>query len=114
MDANTLSASAAVLWAVIFAYLPRLNTSFAKLDETAKRLIMLAVLLVTASGAYGLACLGVLKDLFGATLTCDQQGLLVVIKAFILAVIANQGTYMILPRTPAVRAIKDSGKTAVG
>jgi len=113
MTADTISGAAAVLWAVIFAYLPKLNTKFAALDETYKRLIMLGILALTAGGAYGLACAGWLTALFGATLTCDQAGLQTVIRAFILAVIANQGTYMILPRTKSVREVKAVGK-AVG
>ena len=113
MTADTISGAAAVLWAVIFAYLPKLNTKFAVLDETYKRLIMLGILAITAGGAYGLACAGWLTALFSTTLTCDQAGLQTVIRAFILAVIANQGTYMILPRTKSVREVKEASK-AIG
>jgi hypothetical protein len=67
---------------------------------------MLALLALVAGGAFGLACLAVLGDLFGVSLTCDKAGGLVLIRSFILAVIANQATYLISPTAPKVKEVK--------
>ena len=106
MTVDALSGAAGVLLSLVFAYVPKLNAKFAALQTDYKRLIMLAALAVVAGSAFGLACAGVLQDLFGLALTCDKGGALGLIRAFVFAVIANQGVYAILPEAGAVKEVK--------
>ena len=106
MTPEIITTGAGIIFSLVFSYVPRLNTWYASKDETAKKLIMLALLALVAGGAFGLACLAVLGDLFGVSLTCDKAGGLVLIRSFILAVIANQATYLISPTAPKVKEVK--------
>lgn len=105
MDANLLSAIAAVVVSFLFSYVPGLNTWFAGLASEWKRLIMLGVLVLVAAGAVGLACAGLAVD-FGLSVTCDKPGVIGVVQALILALAANQATYSISPETSRVKAAK--------
>ena len=105
MDATLLSGIAGVVLALFFAYVPGVSKWFAALESTYKRLIMLALLVVTAGVVYGLACWGWATD-FGIGVTCNREGLLLLVKALIAAVVANQGTYLIAPETNKVRIAK--------
>lgn len=103
---EVLSTVAGIILSLLFSYLPGLNTRFAALSSETKRLVMLALLFIVAAGAFGLACAGVLTEIFGATVTCDRTGLLGLIQAFIFAVIGNQSAYMISPQPLRVKAAK--------
>lgn len=105
MDANFLSAVAAVVVSLLFSYVPKLNVWFAGLASEWKRLIMLGVLVLVAAGSVGLACAGLAAD-FGIGVTCDKPGVVGVVQALILALAANQATYSISPVTEKVRAAK--------
>jgi hypothetical protein len=97
-----LAAVAGVILSLAFSYIPGLNTGYAGLDPTKKRLIMLALLFLAAWGIYGLGCGGILS----AGITCDRQGAIQVIWMFVLAAIANQSTYQLSPLPSAVTAAK--------
>lgn len=99
MTATELSALAGIVLSVAFSYIPKANTWFAALAAEYKRLIMLGVLLATAAAIYGIGCAGWLDT----GLTCDQNGLTTLVKAFVAAVIANQAAYLITPQSTAVR-----------
>lgn len=105
MDASTLTLIAGAILSLAFSYIPGLNTWFAALDATVKRLIMAGLLLVVAAGSFGLACLG-WGAAWGINLECTQTGLQSLVAQFILAVIANQSVFAISPRTAAVQAAK--------
>jgi hypothetical protein len=104
MTADGLALYAGVVLSLLFSYVPGLNTWFAGLEAIYKRLIMLGLLLLTAGVIYGIACLG-WGGWFGLALTCDKKGLVELVQAFILAMIANQAAYQITPQTAAVRAV---------
>jgi protein-S-isoprenylcysteine O-methyltransferase Ste14 len=79
--------------ALLFAYVPGFATWFEPLDPTKKRLLMLGMLVVITGAVFGLSC----AKIFTA-ITCDQKGAVALVTALIYAVIANQGTYSILPK----------------
>jgi hypothetical protein len=106
MTAQALSAAAGILLSLLFSYTPKLSTWYAAQSKETKQLIMLGLLFVTAGAAFGLACAGVLTDLFGITITCDKAGALGLASAFISALIANQAMFMATPQTKGVKAAK--------
>ena len=66
MSAELLSTIAGAILSLLFSYVPGLSGWYQKLGEngdgvdggTARRLFMLGLLVLTAAGAYGLACSG--------------------------------------------------------
>ena len=90
---ESLAMLAGVVLSLLFSYVPGLSDWYGALSATIKRLIMAGLLLVVAGGAFGLACAGIITGI-----DCSQTGLIDVVWAFILAVIANQSTYALSPR----------------
>jgi len=105
MDAQTLALLSGVVLSLLFSYIPGLNTWFAALESSVKRLWMLALLLLVGLSVVGIACAGFGADL-GIAVTCDKTGFLGVLKAFVAAMIANQATYAVTPQTAKVKALK--------
>jgi len=105
MDAETLAGTAGALLSLLFAYVPGLNGWYARLDEglpeaevgVRKRLVMLGALVAVALGSYGLACSGAGVE-FGLALTCDRSGMVGLLRALMLALAANQATYLLAVR----------------
>ncbi|MBW1994511.1 MAG: hypothetical protein JRI77_08680 [Deltaproteobacteria bacterium] len=105
MTPEILTAVASIVLSLLFSYVPGLNTWYAQLAKEFKQLAMLGLLVVTGV-TFGLACAGVLYDLFGMAVTCDQAGALGLVRALIFAIVANQGVYKLSPQVQAVREIK--------
>ncbi len=104
MSAEDLAGAAGVVLSLVLAYVPGLNTWFAGLKPDYKRLLVLALLFCVAGGAYALACAGgAAGELFGLSVTCDLPGLYGLVRAFVLAAIANQATYLLTPKSEGVR-----------
>jgi hypothetical protein len=98
MTPETISATAGVLLSLLFSYAPGVSAWYADLDGAGKRLVMLAALLLTAGGLLALSCLGV-GQVFGAPLpACDRAGLQGLLEGLVIALVANQSTYLISPR----------------
>lgn len=93
MSAEFLSLAAGVLLSLVFSYVPGLNAKFKALQADYQRLIMLAALALASIGVFGVACLGWID----VGVSCDQEGALAVLQAFVLALIANQSAYAISP-----------------
>lgn len=106
MTPELLSAVAGVLLSLAFSYIPGLNTKYAALSDEWKKLTMLGLLLVVAAGTFGLACAGLLTDLFGMTITCDKAGAIGLVQVFLFAAFGNQTAYKLTPQTQAVKALK--------
>lgn len=102
MTATELSAIAGVVLSLIFSYVPGLSTWFAGKSSEVKSLVMLAVLVATAAGIYGVGCLG----WFDTGIACTGAGALELGKILLVAVIANQSTHRLMPETLAVREAK--------
>ena len=95
--------------ALLFAYIPGFANWFNPLEATVKRLIMLALLAVITGAVFGLSC----ASLLGAV-TCDKSGAVALVTAFIYAVIANQGTFAILPEAGLNKSLNKDGDAPVG
>ncbi len=93
-------AIAGIILSLVFSYVPGAKDWFDKLDGTKKRLVMLVLLAMAAGGMFGLACAGLGIEL-GLVVTCDRAGAIQMVMAFILAVTANQATYLISPKRPS-------------
>lgn len=99
MTAESLAGIAGVVLSLVFSYIPGLNTKYAVLDGVYKRLIMLALLVLTAGAVFGLSCAG-----WGnMSVVCSKEGLMGMVQVLLTAIIANQSAYLITPATAAVR-----------
>lgn len=94
MTAEILSSAAGVVLSLLFSYIPKFSDWYDKLEGNYKRLIMLAALLVTAAGTFGLACTGK----FDIAVACDVDGAIGMFELFVYAAIANQAAYKLSPR----------------
>jgi hypothetical protein len=97
MSAESLSLVAGTLLSLIFSYVPGIHNSYSNLESTIKRLIMLGLLLVVSGSIYGLSCLGWAQE-WGMAITCNQSGLMALIRQTLIAIIANQSVYAISPQ----------------
>lgn len=88
---------AGILLSLIFSYVPRASDWFATLNGERKRLVMLALCALVTAAMVGLAC-AKLAAQFGVAVTCDQQGIVEVLRAFATAVVMNQTTYLLSPQ----------------
>jgi len=94
MTAETLALYAGVLLSLLVGYIPGLSRWFDGLDGVYKRLVMAGLLLLVAIGVVAISCAGY-GTVFGIPVTCDQAGIAGVLRAFVLALIANQATYVL-------------------
>lgn len=94
---------------LLFSYFPGLNTWYAGLSQLYKRLIMIALLILTAAGAYGIACAGFAPWL-GFELACDQEGVMFLIALILEAIAVNQTVYKLSQPTDKVAEIKRLAK----
>ena len=92
MDLNqeVLATVAGIVLSLLFSYIPGLKSWYENLSGDYKSLIMLAALLVVTLGILGLSCI----DWIDAV-ACDVTGIKELIWIFVLAAIANQGTYTV-------------------
>jgi len=106
MTPETLALISGVVLSLAFSYIPNLRTWFAEQTKEFQQLAMLGMMALVAAATYGLACAGILSDLFGLDMTCDKIGILGLVRALIYAVMANQATYKITPQVAEVKEIK--------
>jgi hypothetical protein len=97
MSPQILAAAAATVLSLLFSYVPGFKTWYAPLSPTLKRLIMLALVCLTAAGTFGIACAG-WGDQLNIHLTCDHSGALGLVQSLIAALAANQATFLISPK----------------
>lgn len=82
------AALAGTALSLILAFFPKVKDWFDKLEPDYKQLIQLGTLAVVVFGTYGLGFLGQ-TDAFST----DLQGLFDAVVAYVLAIVANAGTY---------------------
>ena len=93
MDAEYIAAIAAIVLSLVLSYFPGIKPKWEDWNGDYKRLVMVGLYLAAAFGAYGLVCAGLGSEIGLPDLTCDQSGLIVVIKSFVAALIAGQSVY---------------------
>lgn len=98
MTTEGLSAFAGLLLSLGMAYLPGLSEWYGALDGAYKRLVMLGLLTAAALGAYGLACSGWELPDGWVVLSCDKPGLLMLVEAWLAALVTNQSAYLVMVR----------------
>jgi hypothetical protein len=100
MTSDLLVSVAGVVLSLLFSYLPGLSAWYGELAGDKKRLIMLCMLALVAGGMFALDCGGLLvkiaPDVAGMCTAAD--GWVQVVRAFVLAMIANQSAYAISPK----------------
>lgn len=101
MTPEQLGAIAGVILSLAFQYIPRLSPWYEPLEPTAKRLIMLGVMLVVSVAIFGLSC-SALNLPAVLVVTCDQGGAMALLNTFIMAVIGSQAAYLIAPKPKQV------------
>lgn len=99
MSADFLSSLAGILISLAASYLPGFAGWFEAQSPNVKRLLMLGMLTLSTAVIFGLACQSWLDIVPPELVTCTQEGAVAALRAFGLAVIANQSTYAITPRS---------------
>lgn len=99
-----LAMIAGVILSLSFSYVPKLNTWYAAKATEIKQLIMLGLMLIATIAIFALGCGEIIPI---KNFVCDQPTAVYFIYTFILALVANQGTYKITPQTLAVRQAKE-------
>lgn len=106
MSAELLAAVAGALISLLCSYVPGLSDWYAAQDGTHKRLWMLAALCIVAAGSLGLSCLGIAQAGGVALPACTTGGIQALVEALVIALAANQATYLISPK----RAVSQSAE----
>lgn len=106
LNPEALSATAGLVLSLVMTYVPGLNVKFALLSSTAKRLIMLVCLAITAVGSAAWICT---QPAAGMTFGMCMSGFdwRSVITAFVMALMANQAADRIMPKPAAVEEARE-------
>lgn len=91
MNEQQLASVAGLVLSLAFAYVPRLSDWYDGKNSQTKALIMAGLLLVVAVGAYGLSCASPYSYF-----ECTRVGAWTAAQVFVAALVANQGTYLIV------------------
>ena len=93
MTPESLAALLGSILSLVFAYFPWIKDWYDGLDSVYKPILNAGLLLVLAFAVLGLGCLNMV-DYF----TCDQAGLLEVLRVWMLALVGNYLTYVTVVR----------------
>lgn len=94
MNADTLASLGAIVLSLGFAYIPRLKEWYAALEPTQKAGLMAVLLIVLSIAIFAASC----GDIISVGITCDKSGAVGLAQILIAALIANQGSYLLLVR----------------
>lgn len=106
ISGDVLMYAAGIVLSLLFTYFPGLNTWYTTQSDELKRLLMLGLVVIVAASIFGLGCAGLLPELFGLAVTCDQAGILGLVIAIIQAMVANQMAHSIFPKPESVKQLK--------
>ena len=96
LSATELGEIAGVVLSLLFFYTPRLKDWYESQDGQTKSLIMLAAVVLTASGVFGLSCAEIVL-----AVTCDKAGAVGLVKLVVAVAISNQSTFLIVRKLTA-------------
>lgn len=91
---ETLVMIAGVVLSLAFSYVPGLRDWYGRQSKETKSLIMALALLLVAGAVFGLSCAGILL-----WVACTKAGAIGLLNLYILALMANQATFMLSPQT---------------
>lgn len=94
MTQEQLTMFAGVALSLVLAYIPKVKDWYDPLDSQLKASIMALLLLVTCAAIFALSCGGIVE----LGVVCNKQGAFDLVQVYILALIANQGAYLIAVR----------------
>lgn len=86
---DLIGSVAGIVLSLAFSYVPGLKQRYEALTGEWKRVIMAALLFLVAVAIFGLGCADILAG------TCSRDGAMQVLRVFIAALVANQGTYLL-------------------
>ena len=95
---DMIAGAAGALISLIFSFFPKVSEWFNPLQPNQKRGVMALALLLGVLVTFGLGCVGWLDDLFGVALQCTTVALVPLMRAWFIALIANQATFQITPK----------------
>jgi hypothetical protein len=105
MNAEELAGAAGVVLSLLLSYVPGLNARFDALSPTGKRLVVLALLVAVAGGAFALGCwlptphpLPLSPEGARGVFECSQVGAWGLARVLAAAVITNQAAFLLSPR----------------
>jgi len=90
MTSELLASVSGIVLSLLFAYVPGMSQWYEALTGEYKRLIMAGLLLAVSLAVFGLSCAGYLN-----LVTCDRGGAVGLVRIFVMALVANQSTYLI-------------------
>ena len=93
MTPESLALLSGVILSLAFSYVPGLRQWYDGLTPDRKRLVMLAALFVAVAGTFALSCTG-----YGDQFACTTAGAYDAVSVFLLAMVANQATYLVTPK----------------
>ena len=97
MTAEQLIAIAGAILSLAFSYIPGLKTRYEPLSDELKRLVMLGLLVLVVAGVFALAC-SRFGAYLGLSVACNEPGLVALVWSLVVAIMANQSTYLITPK----------------
>jgi O-phosphoseryl-tRNA(Cys) synthetase len=98
MSAESIAVVAGIVLSLVFSYVPKLKDWYDGLEGNKRRLLMLGLLTGVALGAFGLACADLVAQV-GIGVLCTKAGAFELLRSLVYAIIANQSTFMISPKT---------------
>jgi hypothetical protein len=104
MNASYLSGLAGILLAVLFRYFPGLNTKYAALSNEYQQLIMIVLVVAAAVLTNYVSCYTKVVIPFIVKVECTPDANNQIIQSLIMALVGNQSTAMIAPKSAAVKA----------
>jgi hypothetical protein len=110
MTSELLAGISGAVLSLLFSYVPGIKAQYDKLTSAQKGLVMLGLLVLVSIGAFGLSCAN--SPLISGV-TCDEQGAWGIVSALLVALTANQATYLMAPqkKSPAVIEAQPEGES---
>ena len=97
MTSQDLTVLVSIIISLALSYIPGLAPWWDGQKPVNKRLVMFGLLVLVTGAVYGLSCAGWSGEI-GLLVTCDKAGLSGLLRALVMAIVANQGVYAITPR----------------